>query len=122
LGNRSPIGRNIPLFPRFKDTDLDAMSKIRNSARMEECQVRIPFICNGTPETTVLAHLNGGGMGKKHHDIHGAYCCSACHDAIDGRSKTSYTKDQLKLWHLEGIIRTQKILIENNLILTVSRT
>jgi hypothetical protein len=39
-------------------------------------------------------------------DLLGAWCCSACHDAIDGRSKTDYTREQLDLWHLEGMCRT----------------
>lgn len=92
------------------------MSKIRKSAKGEECQVRIPNVCNHNPETTVLAHLNGGGWGRKQHDIHGAYCCSDCHDAIDGRSKVVWGGDILKLWHLEGVIRTQIILLEKGLI------
>jgi len=92
------------------------MSKIRKSARGEECQVRIPNVCNHNPETTVLAHLNGGGWSMKSHDIHGAYCCSACHDAVDGRSVTQWDQDTLKLWHFEGIIRTQKLLLEKGLI------
>ena len=92
------------------------MSKIRKSARGEDCQVRIPNICNFNPETTVLAHLNGGGAGMKHLDIHGAYCCSSCHDAVDGRAKTGIDPMQLELWFLDGIIRTQKILFEKGLI------
>jgi len=92
------------------------MSKIRQSAREEECTVRIIGICNHDPQTTVLAHLGGAGWGRKQNDIHGAYCCSSCHDAVDGRRKTEYDKDSLKLWHLEGVIRTQTILLEKGLI------
>lgn len=57
-------------------------------------------------------------MGAKMHDIHGAYCCSACHDAIDGRTRTPYSKDDLKLMHLEGMVRTQQIMLKNGLIKT----
>jgi len=95
------------------------MSKIRKSAKDEACCVRIPFHCNRNSETTVLAHLNGGGMGMKSLDIHGAYCCSSCHDAIDGRVPTQWTKEELKIWHLEGVIRTQKKLLEKNIIKVV---
>ena len=42
------------------------MSKLRKLARDRECQVRIPGICNHNPETTVLAHLGGAGMGIAH--------------------------------------------------------
>ena len=66
------------------------MSKIRKSARGQECQVRLPGICNGNPETTVLAHYRMAGMcgmGIKPPDFMGAYACSACHDEIDRRTR-----------------------------------
>jgi hypothetical protein len=88
------------------------MSRLRKLARDRECQVRIPNCCNGNPETVVLAHLCGGGTGHKTHDVHGAYTCSACHDLIDGRAPRGlWTASELKLMHLEGVIRTQDILI-----------
>lgn len=94
------------------------MSKLRKSARGRECQVRIPGVCNGNPETTVLAHLSGGGMGMKRPDIHGAYCCSACHDVVDGRSGFADEHKQMMyhIWHLEGVIRTQEIMLREGLI------
>jgi len=92
------------------------MSKITKSARDQECQVRIPVVCNFNPETTIPAHLNGGGMALKHSDIHIAYCCSKCHDVLDGRVPSKYSSDELKLMHLEGMVRTQIILIDNGLI------
>lgn len=94
------------------------MSKIRKSARGQDCQVRIPGICNHNPETVILAHLGGAGLAIKAHDIHGAYACSACHDAIDGRTKTEYSRDELRLMHLDGMVRTQLILIGDGLITT----
>jgi hypothetical protein len=93
------------------------VSKLRKSARGRECQVRIPGVCNGNPETVVLAHLGGGGMGMKRHDIHGAYCCSSCHDAVDGRMNTGLDqRDRLDLWHMQGVIRTQEIMLREGLI------
>jgi hypothetical protein len=96
------------------------MSKIRKSAHGENCTVRIVGYCNNNPETTVLAHINGvrfeHGVGRKVNDIHGAYCCSSCHDALDYRVRTNHTRDQLKLWHLEGVIETQLKLIDAGLI------
>lgn len=91
-------------------------SKYTKSARFQECQVRIPGHCNFRPETTVLAHLNGAGMGLKHYDIHGAYSCSGCHDVIDGRVKTEHDPAYIRIWHLDGIIRTQRIMIENGVL------
>lgn len=91
------------------------MSKLTESAKGQECQVRIPGVCNRNPETVVLAHLNGAGMGRKAHDIHGAYACSACHDEIDRRTRRVDT-DYAKLCHLEGVIRTQLLMLEAGLI------
>jgi len=92
------------------------MSKITKSARGEQCQIRIPNYCNYNPETTVFCHLGGGGIAMKSSDIHGAYGCSSCHDAVDSRIKGDYPKDTLALWFYEAIIRTQVILIKKGLI------
>lgn len=91
-------------------------SKITKSARGEDCQIRVPGICNFNPETTVFCHLNGGGMGTKHSDLHGAYGCSNCHDAIDGRLQTDHSWHELKKMHLEAMVRTQNILVDKGLI------
>lgn len=93
-----------------------ASSKFRKSAKGRECQIRIPGVCNGNPETVVLCHLNGGGMGMKRPDIHGAFGCSDCHDAIDGRARTDYSKDELFLFHCEAVIRTQEIWLKEGLL------
>jgi len=93
---------------------MPVLRKLRKLANGKMCQVRVPGVCNADPMTTVLAHLNGGGMGMKHEDIFGAWCCSACHDLIDGRKKSEYSNNELRLFHLEGIIRTQRWLIKNS--------
>jgi len=93
-------------------------SKITKSSRNQDCQVRIPGICNFNPETTIPAHLNGAGMGTKHNDIFIAYCCSNCHSVIDGHVKSQYTKEELNLMHYEGVFRTQQILLDEGLIKT----
>ena len=85
---------------------------LRKEARGRECQIRIPYICNGDPDTVVLCHLPLGAMVGKSLDIHAAYGCSACHDAFDGRSNTDYPTELLKLSLHEAVIRTQKILVE----------
>ena len=91
-------------------------SKIRISAKGEDCQVRIDNVCNFNPETTILAHLGGSGMALKSNDIHSAYCCSSCHDAIDGRIQTAWGYEQLVVWFYDGMVRTQLILIDKGLI------
>jgi hypothetical protein len=95
------------------------MSKITASAIGESCTLRIPNICNHDVNTVIMAHLSGvrfgHGFGRKVKDIHAAYCCSNCHDAIDGRVKSDYSKEDLKLMHLEAVIETQLKLIEKGL-------
>lgn len=91
-----------------------AEKRITNSARGMDCAVRIPGICNFNNETTVFAHINGvrfgHGVGIK--TKFGAYACSSCHDAIDGRLKTSISNQELKLLHYEGVFETMTILIQ----------
>jgi hypothetical protein len=61
--------------------------KVLRSAKGQPCSARFPGICNGNPETTVWAHLNGGafgkGMGMKAHDVLGFHACFACHNYLD---------------------------------------
>ena len=90
--------------------------KYTKSAQGQMCQIRLPGSCSHNPETTVFAHLNGAGMGMKGLSIHGSYACSCCHDAIDGRTKTEWTADQLKRWHLEGMRRTQEIMVRDGVL------
>ena len=92
---------------------------LRNEAKGRECCVRIPSVCNGKRETVVLAHLNnkrlfGVGVGQKVPDMFGAWACSACHDAVDGRRTTEpYIRPEyLKVLFYEGLFRTQKILLD----------
>lgn len=88
------------------------MSKLRNEARDRPCMIRVPGICNGDNRTTVLAHMNGGGMGMKHHDMFGAWSCSSCHDYVDGRTNRQAAPAVAKQLLLEGILRTQQILLD----------
>ena len=95
------------------------MSKITQSARNEECQVRLIGICNHNSETTAFAHYRKGGlggMGKKPKDIFGAYACSACHDVLDGRVKAEIDLFTLDSEFKSAVLRTQLILINKDLI------
>lgn len=90
--------------------------KIRNSARGQECQVRMPGVCNRNNETVILAHVGkGSGMGQKCDDIHATYACSACHDVIDGRVRIGDPRIN-RLYAYDAMIRTQKLLLEQELI------
>ena len=90
--------------------------KITQSAEGEHCQVRLDGVCNFNPETTIFAHLGGGGMGTKQPDLFGAYCCSSCHDVVDLKKFCRLTPDQVKAYFYQGIFRTQMILLDKGLI------
>ncbi|WP_067097900.1 DUF1364 domain-containing protein [Marinomonas atlantica] len=90
--------------------------KIRNSARGQDCALRIPGVCNFNPETTVLAHVGRNrGMSIKCHDTFAVYACDSCHMAIDGHSMTMDrgTKAQ---YVLDAVEETQAKLLEQGLI------
>ncbi|MCU7840873.1 MAG: DUF1364 domain-containing protein [Candidatus Thiodiazotropha sp. (ex Troendleina suluensis)] len=88
------------------------MTNLRKEARGRPCQVRVPGICKGDPATVVLAHLNGGGGAMKHHDLHGAWACYECHQWLDVEYTKTASRDERDLNHLQGVIRTQQILIK----------
>jgi len=88
---------------------------LRKMAKGQDCQIRAPG-CNFNPETTVLAHLGGAGMGLKKHDLFGAWACCDCHALVDGAMYSERAVWSRKMMHLEGVIRTQEKLIEMGVI------
>lgn len=94
------------------------MSKLRKSARGQQCTLRLTG-CNYNPETTVLAHIRINrfcGIGMKPPDYMGVFACSNCHDKIDGRVKSDDTykdilraqNETLKYWVEVGLIEVKK--------------
>lgn len=90
-------------------------SKLRNSARGEQCTFRIPGVCQGGTETTVLAHIRdeAKGLGNKANDWSAAFACQSCHDAIDNHrlSKADEFAYSLRamqrthaIWHAKGLL------------------
>lgn len=63
--------------------------KLRDSARGQPCAFRIPGVCCGDWETTVLCHDRRGhfGMGCKPDDFCAAFGCARCHAAMDRQHK-----------------------------------
>lgn len=99
---------------------MSKQTKITKSSSGQTCKVRIPFVCNRNEETTVPAHINGvrfnHGMGQKVSDLFMADCCSSCHEVLDGRVKSPYSKNELKVMHYEGVLETQSRLLEDGLV------
>lgn len=82
--------------------------------------VRLPLACNFRPETTVLAHVRVAGLtgiGQKASDLHGAWCCSSCHDVVDGRVRLEgWSRDAVLRAFYEGVLRTQAELLKARMI------
>lgn len=91
---------------------------LRDSARGEQCTLRLPGICNGDPSTSVLAHLpfGGRGMGLKAGDTHSVVACSSCHDALDGRAPAPISKGELYECCLRAKAETETLWLSAGLI------
>jgi hypothetical protein len=85
--------------------------KYLNGAKGSPCTFMGPT-CNGNPETTVFAHLNGAafgkGKGQKAHDIAGLDACFECHSYIDvGHGTKPLMTEAEFYWHLlRGVVLT----------------
>ena len=98
------------------------MSKITQSARHEECLVRIPGICTHDPEKTIWSHCRHGAAGKgkgiKAIDLAGAYACTACDAAYDQMTGIggTMTRAEVDLDWFMGHVRSLVRLKERGLI------
>ncbi|RDU16027.1 DUF1364 domain-containing protein [Citrobacter freundii] len=94
------------------------MADLRKAARGRECQVRIPGVCNGNPETTILAHIRLAGLcgtGIKPPDLIATVAFSRCHDEIDRRTHL-VDAEYAKECALEGMARTQVMWLKEGLV------
>lgn len=95
--------------------------KIRDSARGEQCTVRIVGACTHDPETTIWSHapLGAAGKGKsiKALDLCGAYCCTACDAVLDGQRPlpAGATRESVQLDWFMGHMRSLVILRQKGL-------
>lgn len=85
-------------------------------ARGMPCQIRLPG-CLADSETVVLCHYRsislGAGTSIKPQSWLGAWGCMHCHSIVDGRDKIKHgpSRDQIRLAHCEGILRTLLTLV-----------
>ncbi len=90
------------------------MSALRKLAKGRECQIRVPGCCLPGNETVVGCHVRMAGVsgiGMKADDLFIAYGCYACHQIVDGQRKSEFTFEQRRLFLLEGMVRTQYLLL-----------
>lgn len=89
--------------------------KIKGSAKGEDCSLRLAGCASA--ETTILAHIGRRrGMGYKCSDSFAVYACSNCHDIIDGRAKSEFSKVELQAEKLRALEETQEKLINKGLL------
>jgi hypothetical protein len=92
---------------------------LRKLARGQPCLIRVPGVCNGRTDTTVLCHIRMtgiSGMGYKAPDALGAHGCSHCHAYCDGQTYGPHSAQDRRLFLLEGMARTQAWLIERGVL------
>lgn len=98
------------------------MSKIRESARGEDCTVRLPGVCTFDPAMTIWSHArwNSAGKGKsiKAVDLAGAYACTSCDQVYDGQMKPppGMTREQIDMDWMHGHLRSLVRLVQKGLI------
>lgn len=80
----------------------------RDMARGQDCMLRIPGVCCGDPQTTVLAHsnqaLHGKGMSLKASDWYGVWACHTCHTHLD---QGKATREQKAAMFDQGLARME---------------
>lgn len=95
------------------------MSALTDLCRGQPCFIRLPDLCNSTPENSVPAHLRLGGIsgyGIKAPDIFVCPACPNCHDAADRRRYMDLERDYVLKAHYEGIFRWQNELFSREII------
>lgn len=93
---------------------------MRQAARGQQCQVRLPGVCSFDSDTVVLAHLRRGGVagvGQKPNDLIGVYACDKCHSAIDGRVQVDAgLKPVMDRYILDGLCRTLDQVVKQGIV------
>ena len=104
---------------RLIKTNRHKSKKIMQSARGQDCTLRLANPCSST-ETTVGCHIgfNGSGIGTKDSDLFIAYGCSNCHDIIDGKVKRpmGLSRNMMDWCKARAMQETQQKLLDIGLI------
>ena len=98
------------------------MKWLRDLARDQPCQIRVPGYCSGKRDETVLCHVRMVELpffeGHKVHDLLGAHGCMTCHAIVDGHLHPfAFSKEERRLMLLEGVMRTQAALLKDQKII-----
>lgn len=113
-GDVAVLVRAAGLPEQGVEQDQGSGMNLRHAAEMRPCMIRLPGICSHNDQQTVLCHgkLPGiSGAGLKAPDLFGAWGCLPCHDEVDRRTR-NLDSDFVRLAFLEGVMRTQYVLIQ----------
>ena len=111
-----PMAKPVPKTPEPHD------QRIRDSARDEECTVRIVGACTHDPAHTIWSHAPlqaaGKGRGWKSICLAGAYCCTTCDAVVDGQRHLppGASRDSVMLDWFMGHMRSLVILKTKGLV------
>lgn len=99
---------------------VEAMSKLTEQARGRPCMIRVPGHCCFDESTTVACHWRDAAMtgkGQKAPDFLAAWGCRVCHQIVDTYGACiRMSRDEARLLHAEGIIRTQYYMIQHKIV------
>lgn len=101
----------------------DMPRNLRELARDRACYLRLEGVCNFDAKTTVLAHIRRGsiaGTGMKPPDICAVPICSACHDVIDRRVQSRYSRSEIDAELLRALVQWQAWLWNQEILLVVA--
>lgn len=93
-----------------------ASKKLRQSARGQDCTLRIAGVCNYDPETVVLCHFPCEISASKSTDMSSGFGCSACHDVIDGRVPHEFEPGEKDTYMRRSQNRTHNVWIRMGLL------
>lgn len=126
LDDWTPVPGASPTSPPPKaDPSLKLANKIRESARGEDCTVRLTGVCSFDPAKTIWSHARWGaqlgdggrGMATKALDLCGAYACTDCDAVFDGQRRAPHlTREQIDLDWCKGHFRSLGRLHEKGLV------
>jgi hypothetical protein len=88
----------------------------------QPCYLRFPGICSGNPAKVVPCHLRFGGVAggsQKPPHICSLPGCFECHNVLDGRTPSNYSRTEIMAMTLTGYVQWMAKLWKNEVLIAV---